>query len=682
MAGLNTEIVGRASEPVMRFVGNEELQAREDAEKLQHTPKISGLATFVQKQWEAARNEKEHVDIQLLKNQRQRNGEYDPDKLARIQEQGGTEVYMMLTAAKCRAAEAWIKDIVLTGQDEPFSIEPSEIPDISPEQQQQIQQQVYMEAEQQAQQIVMADGVVSPEELAQLRDSITGRAEELIEITQKQIDLEAEETARRMESKIIDQFQDGGFNEQLSQVIADIVTFKAGILKGPIIRKRKVLKWEDTPEGFKPVETEELRIEFERRSPYDIFPSPDSSCIDEGFIIDRQRLSVEDLNAMKGVEGYDSDSIDAVIEEYGRGGLREWLTNDSERRRVEGKIYDYENNSSSIDAIEYWGSVPGIILLDNGFTEDDIPDKYASYEVNAWLIGRWIIKASLNAMPLGTRPYSKASYEDVAGSFWGRGVPELIEDLQQILNATARSLVNNLAIAAGTQVAINDINRIPAGEDVENIYPNKIWQFTPDMQSNGQKPIEFFQPEIIANQLLPVYQYYAKLADDYSGIPAFVQGNDDAKGAGKTASGMAMIMTHASRGIKDVVYHIDKGIIEPAVDKTYIYNMLYDEDESIKGEVNIQSKGALSLFNKEQAQIRRNEFLMSTNNPTDLSIIGMKGRAALLREVTKALDMPVDEVIPSEEEIEYQAEMSQAQTMVNAQTLNPAGVPAESATVF
>jgi len=201
------------------------------------------------------------------------------------------------------------------------------------------------------------------------------------------------------------------------------------------------------------------------------------------------------------------------------------------------------------------------------------------------------------------------------------------------------------------------------------------------MQSNGQKPIEFFQPEIIANQLLPVYQYYAKLADDYSGIPAFVQGNDDAKGAGQTASGMSMIMTHASRGIKDVVYHIDKGIIEPAVDKTYVYNMLYDEDESIKGEVNIQSKGALSLFNKEQAQIRRNEFLMSTNNPADMQIIGMKGRAALLREATKALDMPVDEVIPSEEEIEYNAEMQNAQ-MMNAQTLNPAGVPAESATVF
>jgi len=681
MAGLDTSIVGSASEPAMRFIGNEELQAHEDAEKLQNTPKISGLSSFIQKQWESARNEKEHIDVQLLRNQRQRNGDYDPEKLAMIREQGGTEVYMMLTAAKCRAAEAWIKDIVLNGQEEPFSIKPSEIPEISPEQTQQIQQQVYMEAEQQAQQIVMADGVVSPEELAEIRDSLAGRAEELIEITQKQIESQAEKTAKGMESKIIDQFQDGGFSEQLGQVIADIVTFKAGILKGPIIRKRNVLNWENTPEGFKPVESEELRIEFERRSPYDIFPSPDSSDINEGFLIDRQRLSVEDLNAMKGVDGYDSDSIDAVIEEYGRGGLREWLTNDSERRRVEDKIYDYENNSNSIDAIEYWGTVPGVILLDNGFTEEDIQDKYASYEVNAWLIGRWIIKASLNSMPLSARPYSKASYEDVAGSFWGRGVPELIEDLQQILNATARSLVNNLAIAAGTQVAINDINRIPAGEDVENIYPNKIWQFTPDMQSNGQKPIEFFQPEIIANQLLPVYQYYAKLADDYSGIPAFVQGNDDAKGAGKTASGMSMIMTHASRGIKDVVYHIDKGIIEPAVDKTYVYNMLYDEDESIKGEVNIQSKGALSLFNKEQAQIRRNEFLMSTNNPADMQIIGMKGRAALLREATKALDMPVDEVIPSEEEIEYNAEMQNAQ-MMNAQTLNPAGVPAESATVF
>ena len=43
-----------------------------------------------------------------------------------------------------------------------------------------------------------------------------------------------------------------------------------------------------------------------------------------------------------------------------------------------------------------------------------------------------IIKAVLNYDPLGEKPYCKTSFIKTPGSFWGKGIPEVIEDLQPL----------------------------------------------------------------------------------------------------------------------------------------------------------------------------------------------------------------------------------------------------------
>lgn len=46
------------------------------------------------------------------------------------------------------------------------------------------------------------------------------------------------------------------------------------------------------------------------------------------------------------------------------------------------------------------------------------------------------------------------------------------------------------------------------------------------------------------------------------------------------------------------------------------------------------------------------EFLQATANPIDAEIVGMTGRAAILKEVAKGLSMPVDDIIPSKDALE------------------------------
>lgn len=662
------------AESPVRFISNNEIEElhRKQAELKQASPKITGLAAYLKKRWEEAKNAKEPIQDELLKAQRQLKGIYDPDKLEQIKKQGGTQIFMMLTAAKHRAAVAWIKDILINSQEDAWDIRPSEIPELSEEVSFQIQEGVYRDAMAQADAIIAADGVITEQELLGIRSWLAEMLDELLERALQEEKDYSEETADKMRQKIADQLTEGGFHQALNEFIDDIVGYKAGFIKGPVTRKRKRVNWTQDVNGYQPVETEEIQVEFERRSPFDIYPLPDATDVDEGGFFDRIKLTVSDLNSMKGIEGYDEEAINAVIKEYGKGGLREWLSHDNERADNEDRPYEYLNTTGTIEALEFYGCVPGFVLIEQGW--DDIEDEHQAYEITALMIGRWVIMSSLNRNPLSRRPYGKACYQIVPGSFWGQGLPELMEDIQQVCNSTARALVNNLSVSSGPQVAINDINRLPKGEEITSIHPWKIWQFTPDVSGNGQRPVEFFQPNAMSAELLKVYDYFSDLADDYTGIPSYIQGSDDAKGAGKTASGLSMIMTHASRGIKGVISNIDEGIIKPLVTNLYNYNMLYDEDESIKGDVEIVPMGALHLFNKEQAQVRRNEFLMATNNPTDLQIIGAEGRANLLREVAKTLDMPGADIVPDEEEFMIQQQMMQQQ-MLQQQSLDAAGNP-------
>ena len=80
--------------------------------------------------------------------------------------------------------------------------------------------------------------------------------------------------------------------------------------------------------------------------------------------------------------------------------------------------------------------------------------------------------------------------------------------------------------------------------------------------------------------------------------------------------------------------------------------------------------------------MRRVEFLNATGNEVDMSIIGKDGRAAILREIAKGLQMPVDEIVPSRERLsstqraQAAQQAQQPQQQPQGATLDQAGNPA------
>jgi hypothetical protein len=104
--------------------------------------------------------------------------------------------------------------------------------------------------------------------------------------------------------------------------------------------------------------------------------------------------------------------------------------------------------------------------------------------------------------------------------------------------------------------------------------------------------------------------------------------------------------------------------------------MRYDPDEAIKGDADIIPRGAINLAVRETVNVRRLEFLNATANPVDMQIVGIEGRAALLREVAKGLQMPVDDIIPSREKLDYMVRtQQQAQLAAPAPGQAPAPAP-------
>ena len=661
MAGLN----------FLRVVSNTDIarQEQEAADKAlaerQNQPMILGLASYLRGCWDVAQQAKKPIENKMLVALRQRNGEYEASKLKQIQAQGGSDIYMMITEVKCRAAESWLRDILLDTGTPPWDIVPTPIPDLSPVQRKEIQDIFANSVLKMVQENAQAP---SQDEMSQVKEMVS--QDYRFRILQ-----DAQTRADKMKLKIQDQFAQGGWAESFNDFITDLVTYPCAFVKGPVVRRQRRLGWKLDATGRTAVEpTEVLAPEYERVDPFRIYPEPGITRIEDGYLFEHHPLTRMELADLIGVPGYDEDAIRKVLE-IGNG--QSWISEDIElqKQEEERKYYSYMRPTEVFDALEFWGKVSGKMLIEWGMSEEEIPDDAREYDANVWMVGNYVIKAVLNYDPLGEKPYAKTSFIKCPGAFWGKGIPEIIEDIQNVCNAAARALVNNMGISSGPQVEVN-LERIPPNEDITQMHPWKIWQVTNDPMGSSSPAVRFTQPDDNAQTLMAVYDKFARLADDHSGIPAYLYGDLNVQGAGRTSSGLSMLMGAAGKGIRQVVSHIDGDVIKPIVQRQFVYNMRYDEDETIKGDAQVLAKGAINLAVKETVNVRRIEFLNATANQVDMEIVGKDGRAAILREIAKGLQMPVDDIIPSREKAGYVARLrSQAEAAAAQQQPPQGGAP-------
>lgn len=629
---------------MVQRASNAQLDAAEQAKAAAAAPPEPDtlrVALHIRESFERARRFKTAIEARLLACLRARKGEYSPEQLDAITKQGSANpVYIRLTTTKCRAAVSWLKDIFLPGAgDRPFALDPTPMPDLPDEVKEWLRRKAVRDLQQQ---IAQTGLVPTQEEIVEAIQNLRVRVQDAMVANAKQ-------AAERMTRKVDDVLAEGGWDEAMAEYISDFSTYPTAFFKGPFVTRVKSLKWAS---GWIPVVTTEERQTFARLSPWDAYPAPYARSCQDGDFAEHVRYTRKELLSFIGVPGYNADEIRKAVVAYATGRNEEFLWgSQSGRNTIEhGKNTTLTDNKHLLDGIHWWGSVPGYMLIEWGMDEAQIADPLEEYEVDAIQVGRYTVRLAINADPLGQRPYGHASFEDVPGSIWGNAIPELMEDNQRMCNAAARAVADNMAIAGGPMIEV-ETDRLAEDYELSEVHPLMIIQTRSDPNAGSRRAVNFNQPQSIAPELMAIFEKFDQKSDDTTNIPRYSYGNEKVGGAGRTLGGLDMLMGASAKGVRNSVLNIDLKVIRPTLTRVFTHLMLFDDDQTAKADCKVVPRGASALLIKEQATLRRQEFLDRSNNPIDMRIVGLLGRTKVMRQVLKALDMPVDEIIPPDDQL-------------------------------
>lgn len=628
---------------------------KDKPESVENSEFQDSLAEFIQSQFDCAQRHKAAIGIEsrLIRNLYAKKCEYAPDQASLIE--ADNNVYIGLCALKARALESWLTDIILNNIDKPWTLATTPIPALPERAKEQVLDMLVGELQ----------------FLTQLED-LRERAKELKTVALDQAKEIADKANAKMEQKITDQFADGNFKTMFTMLVQDISTYPAVFVRGPYEVSKLTAKWDGNAYSASESTLPDCRVV----SPFDAYPSPTSTTPQDGeFFIERTRLLSSALYDCIDVKGFDEVNIRRALEEY-ETGYDMQISTDAARDRLEEQQQDTHESGNQIDTVIYNGLVPGKWLIEHKIL---VADPLKQYEAEVWKSGKYIVKAVLNPNKLGKRPIYSTSCIKVNRSIWGQSIIDVVYDTERICNAAARAATKNMAFSSGPIVEASQERM--EGQDPTDLYPYKVFLVTPDLSGTGAPAIRFNVVDSVLPDLMSIFERFLKVADDLSGIPAYVLGNPQVAGAGRTMGGLSMLMGNAAKGVKNIQLNIDREIIGPVVEAFYVYNMQISKDDSIKADAQVIARGATGLMQRELAQARLVEILQLIVPLVPMWEQLPDGVKVILREIFKQTGLPIDDIIadPKQQEVllDKIRELGQAESFGRGAS-NPVPLPGQS----
>ena len=475
----------------------------------------------------------------------------------------------------------------------------------------------------------------------------------------------AQIAARRLEKLILDQIEESNGSVELRSAIFEACLLGTGIVKGPFTYNKTLHKYTDTGNGreYTPQTVKVPKMEFV--SIWDFYPDPNARNMEEAeFVIQRHRLNRNQVLDLTNRPFFNKQAIMDCVRMGAKYNKKSWETDiDLEKSQYP----DIEANR--FEVIEYWGTIDAMSAREEGLELDESIDDIEEVQVNVWMIRDKVIRIVENPFKPFRTPYQSFVYEKNPYTFFGIGVPENMDDAQQIMNGHARMAIDNLALA-GNLVFDIDESALASNQTME-VFPGKI--FKRQAGSPGQSIYGLKFPNT-ANENMQMFDKFRQLADESTGIPSYSHGQTGVQSMTRTASGMSMLMGAASLNIKTVIKNIDDQLIKPLGEALFQWNMqFYEGDLPIHGDLEIKATGSSSLMKKEVRSQRLTMFLQTVQNPAIAPFVRM---SEVIKELAHSLDLDPAEILNTKDEAEIYAKII-GQQNANKGTSPEASIPGE-----
>jgi len=637
------------------------------------TQQLSGVVAYVSDRYQRSLTARRPNENRWLDAWRNYRGLYGPE--VAFTENEKSRAFIKITKTKVLAAFSQVIDVLLANNSFPIGIEPKKLPEG-------IADAVHVETDPSIEAATSAlyNGSGSPfgfpgdgrdlppgATIDMLLDSETKKETQGKQVrpgpgtTPSAVTIEpALRAAKMMEKKISDQLESSSGSKHLRMTAFEMVLFGTGAMKGPLALYKEYPKWDEETGAYKPVK--KLIPTVEAVSIWNLYPDPDAFNTPQlSYMIERHKLSRTQMRALKRRPYFIADQIEKCIN-MGYNYNRLWWEPVISDMPMVPAVERYE-------VFEYWGMMDRQIAAAQGI---EIPKEYEDQDeisVNCWVCGNEVIRLVINPFTPQRIPYHIVPYELQPYLIWGVGLAENMSDTQLLMNGFMRMAVDNGVLSGSLILEVDETMLVP-GQDM-TLYPGKIFK------KNGGQPgqtIYSHQFPNVVDENLKMFDKARELADEATGVPSITHGNAGiGPNLGRTSSGISMVLGAASGNIRTVIKNIDDYLLQPLGESMFAFNMQFDFDKDIKGDLEVIARGTDSLMRNEVRSQRLTQFLQVVSNPM---LAPYAKFPYLLREISRSMDLDPDKTTNTSIEAMEQAQI--LKTMMMQQQVQGNGNPAPS----
>ncbi len=602
---------------------------------------------FIRQKLQQAETARLYDEKRWLKAYRNYRGLYGPEMAFRESEK--SKVFVKITKTKVLAAFGQIIEVLFSSGKFPIGVRPTSVPEG-------VDEYAHIaKANPQGQQPPAEGQAQEPESPYGFSGDGTdlpkgATAESLMkDLAQKYKDLGFEEgpapdnksmpqiepasiAAGKMQKLIHDQLEESEAIKVLRHVFFEMCLLGTGILKGPFTSEKTQYAYDSDPESGATMSMERSKAfpAIEAVSCWNFYADPNATNMsDAEYVIQRHSFNREQFAELIKKPLFKEDAILECLENGPN----------YQTRGYESSLYDRENvqtlYKNRYEVLEYWG------LISRDLAEQldiEIESDSTVISVNAWICGNKVIRIVENPFTPKRLPYMVCPYELNPYQFFGVGIPENMQDSQQVMNGHARMAIDNLALS-GNLIFDVDETLLSPGQDMK-VYPGKIFRRQSGQPGSAIHGVKF--PNT-SNENLMMFDRFRQLADEATGIPSYSHGTTGVQSTTRTAAGMSMLMGAAALSIKTVIKNIDDYLLKPLGQSLFHWNMQFNIDRpDVKGDLDIKAQGTSSLMQKEVRSQRLMTFMQTASNPSLAPFVKWH---TCLKEVAKALDIDPDQLI-------------------------------------